>query len=73
MNTDTNTPAETSIETPLPNAPKNKTTVKSVTSTKTVDFPSIPWGIIAGETRELPEDAGAQASILSLEYITIIK
>jgi hypothetical protein len=36
-----------------------------VTSTKSVDFPSLNWGITAGDTRELPDDKDAQAVILA--------
>lgn len=43
----------------------------SVTSTKTVDFPSLNWGIHAGETRELPVDEAAQQIILEKDFITL--
>lgn len=36
-----------------------------VTSKKSVHFPSLDWGISAGESRELPEDKDAQALILA--------
>jgi hypothetical protein len=36
-----------------------------VTSTKSVSFPSLDWGITAGDTRELPEDKDAQKVILA--------
>lgn len=45
---------------------------KMVTSTKTVDFPSLGWGIHAGEIRELPVDGVAQKIILEKEFITLI-
>lgn len=41
-----------------------------VTSTKTVSFPSLNWGITAGETKELPEDSDAQEAILERSFIT---
>lgn len=44
-----------------------------VTSTKTIDFPALNWGIHTGEERELPVDEQAQKEILSKEFITIIK
>lgn len=36
-----------------------------VTSTKSIHFPSLGWGINAGETRELPEGKEVQAEILA--------
>jgi hypothetical protein len=42
-----------------------------VTSTKTIDFPALGWGIHAGETRELPEDQVAQTTILSNVFINL--
>lgn len=45
----------------------------SVTSTKDIDFPSLGWAIKAGEVRELPADAAAQAAILGSSYITKVK
>ena len=44
-----------------------------VTSTKSVDFPSLDWGITAGDTRELPEDKEAQKVILAHRAISKIK
>lgn len=41
-----------------------------VTSTKDVDFPTLNWGISAGETRELPQDAEARTAILAVQFIT---
>jgi len=41
-----------------------------VTSSKTVDFPSLGWGINAGEEKELPEDEDAQEAILERDFIT---
>lgn len=35
-----------------------------VTSTKSVHFGKLDWGINAGEERELPEDQAAQKEIL---------
>lgn len=57
--------------------PKKKETpeekkVKLVTSTKTVDFPSLGWGIHAGETLELPVEEAAQKLILEKDFITLI-
>jgi hypothetical protein len=46
---------------------------KLVRSEKTVDFPSLGWGIHAGETRELPESEAAQQTILAVPFITLIK
>ena len=55
--------------------PAAKTPAKPVivTSTKTIDFPSLNWGIHEGEERELPVDVQAQQTILASEYITIKK
>lgn len=50
-----------------------KKTMLKVTSTVTIDFPSLDWGINAGATRELPVDEATQKIILSDERITIIK
>lgn len=36
-----------------------------VTSTETLHFPSLNWGITAGEERELPADKEAAAAILA--------
>jgi len=44
-----------------------------VTSSKTVVFPTLKWGINAGETKELPTDKEAQKEILSRPYITEAK
>lgn len=44
-----------------------------VTSEKTIDFPSLNWGINKGEQRQLPVEASAQAIILANENITVIK
>lgn len=46
---------------------------KMVTSTKTIDFPSLNWGITAGEERELPSDPEAQERILSNHFISLKK
>ncbi len=52
---------------------KTGTPPKTVTSSRDIDFPSLGWGISAGETRELPADPDAQAAILSNTYITLTK
>ena len=44
-----------------------------VSSTETIHFPSLNWGITAGETKELPADKEAQAVILSHPAITSVK
>lgn len=44
-----------------------------VTSTQTIDWPQYGWAIRAGETRELPVDADAQAAILGSQHITKVK
>lgn len=44
-----------------------------VTATHDIDFPSIGWGINAGEERTLPQDPKAAALILSNTSIRIIK
>ena len=56
-------------------APETPTRKKSslVTSNVTIDFPSLDWGINAGETRELPVEEESQKIILQDERITIIK
>lgn len=41
-----------------------------VTSTDTIHFSSLNWGITAGETKELPEDKDSQAIILAHPSIT---
>ncbi len=41
-----------------------------VTSTETIHFPSLNWGITAGEERELPEGKEAQAVVLAHPSIT---
>ncbi len=41
-----------------------------VKSSETIHFPSLNWGITAGETRELPEDKESQEVILSHPSIT---
>ena len=46
---------------------------KTVTSSKTLDFPSLGWGIHAGEIRDLPADKDAADLILKNHYITLIK
>lgn len=44
-----------------------------VTSTKSVEFPKLNWGINAGATRELPEDPKAQEQILAHSAISIVE
>jgi len=43
-----------------------------VTSKKTIDFPSIGWGIHEGEERELPVEVESQKIILANQNITLI-
>lgn len=43
-----------------------------VTSSKSISFPTLGWGISAGETRDLPEDKAAQERILSEPDITLV-
>lgn len=57
---------------PAPETKQSAQKVK-VTSRATIDFPSIEWGIHAGETLELPVDEAAQKIILASEFITIVK
>lgn len=44
-----------------------------VTATKSVSFPTLNWGINAGDTRDLPSDKGAQELILSHSAIKEVK
>lgn len=44
-----------------------------VTSTKSISFPKLNWGITAGEERELPEDKEAQERILSEPEISPVE
>lgn len=44
-----------------------------VTSTKSISFPKLGWGISAGETRELPNDKSVQARILAEPEITEVR
>ncbi|MDR6305900.1 hypothetical protein GGQ85_003626 [Nitrobacter vulgaris] len=44
-----------------------------VTATKSVSFPTLNWGINAGDTRELPAGKDAQLLILSHSAIKEIK
>lgn len=46
--------------------------MKQVTTTKSISFPTIGWGISAGEVKELPEDKEAQERILLEPEISII-
>jgi hypothetical protein len=43
-----------------------------VISSKSISFPSLNWGISAGEARELPEDTEAQARILQEPEISMV-
>jgi len=43
------------------------------TSTISIDFPKLHWGINAGAERELPESPEAQAIILAVPEITKVK
>ena len=40
-----------------------------VTSTHTIDFPTLDWSIQAGEVKDLPEDKEKQEAILENTYI----
>lgn len=42
-----------------------------VTSTKSISFPKLGWGISAGETKELPTGKEAQERILMEQEITV--
>ena len=53
--------------------PKKEKKTIIVTSNKTIDFPSIGWGIHAGEERELPEDEETKSVILSSHFISLKK
>jgi hypothetical protein len=44
-----------------------------VTSTRSVDFPSLGWGITAGDVRELPADKEVQKVILAHRSISEFK
>lgn len=44
-----------------------------VTSTKSISFPKLNWGINAGSARELPDDKDAQSIILAHPAITEVK
>lgn len=72
MNTQENGAEETTASEQEAAAESSVESVK-VTSTQTVDFPSLGWGIHQGEERDLPDDADARATILSNPYISIIK
>lgn len=45
---------------------------KIVTSTKSISFPKLNWGINEGAERELPEDKEAQERILSEDCISVV-
>lgn len=42
-----------------------------VTSTKSISFPKLGWGITAGTVRELPENKEAQERIMQEPEITV--
>lgn len=44
-----------------------------VISTETIHFPSLDWGITAGEVKELPADPEAQKAILAHPAISEAK
>lgn len=44
-----------------------------VTSTKSIRFPKLNWGISAGEIKELPEEKEAQERILQEFEITKVE
>jgi hypothetical protein len=44
-----------------------------VTSSKSITFPKIGWGISAGETKELPRDKAAQDRILAEDGISVVR
>lgn len=44
-----------------------------VTSTKSISFPKLNWGISAGEVKELPEEKEAQERILQEFEITKVE
>lgn len=69
MTTENTTEEKKTVTTP----PTVTKAPRFVTSTKTVDLPSLNWGINAGETRELPADEAAQKIILSASFITLTK
>ena len=73
MTTETTTPAAEAPQAPVvPAAPAAPAKI-IVTSTMTIDFPKLKWGINAGKNRALPVDAGAQAIILANKCITVVK
>ena len=52
---------------------KEQNKIPTVTSIKTIDFPSLNWGIHAGEKMVLPVEEEAQKIILQNKYISIVK
>ena len=44
-----------------------------VTSSKSISFPKLKWGISAGDVRELPEAKAAQTRILAEPEISEVK
>lgn len=52
--------------------PVAKPEKKIVTADRSVDFPSLDWGINAGEQRELPVEEEAQKIILANHHIKLI-
>jgi hypothetical protein len=56
-----------------PPAPAARTKTVMVTASRTIDFPSLDWGINEGDTRELPSDPEAQKIILGSKFIKLTK
>lgn len=44
-----------------------------VTSTKSISFPKLNWGLTAGEERELPEGKEAQDRILQESEVSVVE
>jgi hypothetical protein len=44
-----------------------------VTSSTSISFPKLGWGISAGETKELPKDKAAQERILAEDGVSVVK
>ena len=44
-----------------------------ITSNKTIDFPSLGFGIRKGETKDAPKDKKAQEAVLSNRHISEVK
>ena len=43
-----------------------------VTSSKSIVFPKLNWGISAGEIRDLPKDKASQERILTEDGISVV-